>query len=906
MLKSPDLLGIGSRNALALDPSRALLSFKTPQRMEAIAEKLRATDWAPLPPRLPGGRTGAMDYVNHTPTRIWIALRDGNAGARDVESLRQLLPELDWIGPVYRDPAVSGPRGEGCPLPDVLLIKSRPAAGRDLTAAEEAIFGLSLEEDKTRSAYLLPYRCFRLRPGSSRVVYDARESLLSKLPQLMADVTYEYMPLVAGLSMEPNDTLYGRQWNLQRIGAAGPGRTGWDITAGDPGVVIAILDWGCDLAHPDLVFAGPGVDLGSMSGDGSGRSGDFRFHGTCCAGIAAARLNNRLGVAGVAGACRILPLAFHTFSNAEVAAGINYAAMHGARVISMSFGLYAPAPETFGMIVDAIENAVRLHDCVLVASTGNEDFARTYYPAASGNVISVGASDEADNRKTPRSPDGQCWGSNYGPGRVSVMAPGVLIATTDRRGADGMSSDGGPLEWYCVDYPQRGDPSGDYFYLFGGTSSAAPQVAGLAALLCSRYPGLSSRQVRSIIERTADRVGVLPYIDSPSDPNGPVNDEMGHGRINVLRALDLGDVYIRDWPRDSGAEPSTPPGGNFWDTSDIVVRPADDDWFDPTDIVGSSRVERGRDHYLYVRLTNAGPEEARNVSVTVRIAAYVGVEFVYPGDWTAEDAEHIAPLSVSGPSVLLAPGGSAIAKFRITAAQADALWGWTVGRRWHPCVLAMVNADNDHAFSVSRAVTGSVVTRRNNLAQKNLSVVGLTGLEGPAGEAVWPLIVGSRYSEATFVELVIDAREMPPSAGLILGLDEDFRDFPVLERMGPRGAAALTGNASVLTCQRVKLELSPERCSGLLTLEKDAQVQVRSCSLDIIGLSGADLLTRYGRRYVKVAASTAVIQLQKEPHVLYPVALHATLPTKRACITRVHLRGAQGEVLGGASVHFAI
>jgi hypothetical protein len=100
--------------------------------------------------------------------------------------------------------------------------------------------------------------------------------------------------------------------------------------------LICILDEGCDLGHPDLKFEAAGINLGSMSGDGS-PTGDHR---TACAGIAAAIVDNALGVAGMAGACRILPVAFQNWTDAEVAAGINYAAAHSADVISMSFGQY--------------------------------------------------------------------------------------------------------------------------------------------------------------------------------------------------------------------------------------------------------------------------------------------------------------------------------------------------------------------------------------------------------------------------------------------------------------------------------------------------------------------------------------------------------------------------------------
>jgi len=163
-----------------------------------------------------------------------------------------------------------------------------------------------------------------------------------------------------------------------------------------------VLDTGCDLTHPDLVpFASPGIRLDTMGPDGS-PTGD---HGTACAGIVAARFNNALGVAGLAGGCRILPVAFVSWTDAEVAAGINYAAANGARVISMSFGWDAWDHAIIDPAIQAAFNA----DVVMCVATHNYDGAITY-PATNPLVIACGASDQIDNRKSPASPDGESWG----------------------------------------------------------------------------------------------------------------------------------------------------------------------------------------------------------------------------------------------------------------------------------------------------------------------------------------------------------------------------------------------------------------------------------------------------------------------------------------------------------------
>jgi subtilisin family serine protease len=127
-------------------------------------------------------------------------------------------------------------------------------------------------------------------------------------------------------------------------------------------------------------------------------------HGTACAGIAAATFNNAQGVVGVAGNCTIMPLACQSWTEVEVAAGINYATDNGADVISMSFGYDGWDPTIINL---AIKHASD-NDVIMCVATHNHNGAITY-PATNPLVIACGASDKSDNRKSPTSPDGECW-----------------------------------------------------------------------------------------------------------------------------------------------------------------------------------------------------------------------------------------------------------------------------------------------------------------------------------------------------------------------------------------------------------------------------------------------------------------------------------------------------------------
>ncbi len=141
------------------------------------------------------------------------------------------------------------------------------------------------------------------------------------------------------------------------------------------------------------------------------------------------------------------------------------------------------------------------------------------YPACHPDVIAVGASTEFDYRS---------YFSQYGD-NLDLVAPGggglVDIVTTDRTGADGYNT------------------AGDEVMTFAGTSASAPIVSGAAALLLSRHPDLTAAMVRSMLRRTADKVGAVTYAGGDADANGR-NDFYGYGRLNVGRLLGLARVSV--------------------------------------------------------------------------------------------------------------------------------------------------------------------------------------------------------------------------------------------------------------------------------------------------------------------------------------------------------------------------
>ncbi|HXF64146.1 MAG TPA: S8 family peptidase, partial [Caldilineaceae bacterium] len=285
-------------------------------------------------------------------------------------------------------------------------------------------------------------------------------------------------------------------WGIIQAGLA------WDVSRGASNVIIAVIDTGADLDHPDLeanIFPRGGEDWDFTS---SGEvPEDFNSHGTHVAGIAAA-VDNTVGIIGLAHLCRIMPLKIGPGPFLETQASvdaINYVASEAQAhldlryVMNLSWGKYGYIAGLQRAIRRAVDN-----NALVIAAAGNDGLnidERPHYPAAFPEVIAVAATDMFDQRGV--------FGlssSNFGT-KVDVSAPGVGILSTALGGEHKLNS---------------------------GTSMAAPHVAGLAALIWSLDPTLSSDQVRQVIERTCDNIDAF---------NPGFENLLGKGRINAFKAL---------------------------------------------------------------------------------------------------------------------------------------------------------------------------------------------------------------------------------------------------------------------------------------------------------------------------------------------------------------------------------
>jgi subtilisin family serine protease len=309
------------------------------------------------------------------------------------------------------------------------------------------------------------------------------------------------------------------QWALDNDGTTGvvgadvAAEAAWTITTGAASVTVAVLDEGVDTGHPYLRTA-IAAERDFVDGRPTARPDGDDAHGTACAGIVASRGRNVRGLApgtSVA-AARIAKgdggsgWIFDDFNTADA---IDWCWRQAeADVLSNSWGGGPPVDVITAAFRRARNRGRRGKGAVVVVAAGN-DQGPVSYPGNLPEVLTVGASNRWDQRKTRGSRDGESWwGSNAGAG-LDLMAPGVGILTTDISGRRGYTG-------------RLVTPD------FNGTSAATPFVAAAAALVLAARPDLSEAAVREVLAGTADHIGA-------GKPGW--NRRTGHGRLNAFAAL---------------------------------------------------------------------------------------------------------------------------------------------------------------------------------------------------------------------------------------------------------------------------------------------------------------------------------------------------------------------------------
>lgn len=278
----------------------------------------------------------------------------------------------------------------------------------------------------------------------------------------------------------PRETYYSKQWHLPKIDAP----KAWDVSKGNAGVIVAVIDGGAQKDHPDLKQNI--VSPYNMVNKSTNYVPDD--HGTHVAGIIASALNDR-GTIGVAPNTKIMPINVFKGEEADmftVSKAIEYATNKGADIINLSLG-----GASYSSAVDYAVQYASSKGLTIVAASGNEKSSKNTYPAAYKNVIGVSATNTKDQLASF---------SNYGK-YIDVAAPGENIVSTGAR------SD---------------------FIIMNGTSMSAPIVSGVAALILAQNPFLKGAEVEKIIKNSSVDIGKKGW-----------DIHFGYGKVNAYKALQL-------------------------------------------------------------------------------------------------------------------------------------------------------------------------------------------------------------------------------------------------------------------------------------------------------------------------------------------------------------------------------
>ncbi|HRF66917.1 MAG TPA: S8 family serine peptidase [Ignavibacteria bacterium] len=341
-----------------------------------------------------------------------------------------------------------------------------------------------------------------------------------------------------GTGSAPNDALFSRQWGLHNDGSVKttPGKKGkagadmnvlkaWEVATGSSEIIVAILDSGTKIDHPDIssrIWVNKGEVKNGRDDDGNGFVDDingYNFsydnanvrddggHGTNIAGTVGATTNNSLGYAGIDQNCRLMICKNLDDENLGEyswwSASLYYAANNGARVINMSEGGYDYSK--------TLENAINFANdagALIVASMMNKNNGDTYYPASFKNVLAVGATDTDDSRCREFTWGG---GSNWGK-HIAVVAPGNRV--------------------YGLDYKDNSN----YDVYWSGTSQSTAYVSGVASILLGQDPSRTNKDLREIITQTAiDQVG------DPREDRSGWDQYYGFGRVDLFEAVNYGN-----------------------------------------------------------------------------------------------------------------------------------------------------------------------------------------------------------------------------------------------------------------------------------------------------------------------------------------------------------------------------
>ena len=454
-----------------------------------------------------------------------VALRDR---ARDILNQE---PEVQFAGRVLVDPVSQQP----IIYTENLFLKFH--SEEELTVCQEVLrrYELTIK----RQLEYAPNAYFVSASANTGIaIFDIAERLLNE-----ESVDLCHPELVRELRQRQ---VFPQQWHLKQttingkvINAHASVEAAWKLSNGT-GTIIAIVDDGVDLDHEEFSSSGKIVAPRDVTRKTDNpRPGNDNNHGTGCAGVACA--NGNFGASGVAPGAKLMPIRLASaLGSQDEADAFVWAAQNGADVISCSWGpsdgvwfepndpvhkQKVPLPDSTRLAIEfAINKGRNGKGCVILfaAGNGNESVDNDGY-ASYQKVIAVAACNDYGTRSAYSDFGQAVWCAFPSNNGESSQTTGIW--TTDRSGVVGYNSGSRNL----------GDAPGNYTNQFGGTSSACPGAAGVAALIIARNPNLRWDEVRDIIKRSCDRID---QAGGKYDANGR-SPFYGYGRMNALKAVEL-------------------------------------------------------------------------------------------------------------------------------------------------------------------------------------------------------------------------------------------------------------------------------------------------------------------------------------------------------------------------------
>lgn len=648
----------------------------------------------------------------------------------------------------------------------------------------------------------------------SNRIYEQFECLspleTSRLIYETGDVVFCHPDFIAEATLTdfiPNDEYFDEQYYLHNTGQTlNDGNIGtpgadikapaaWDLTKGDPSIIIAVIDKGVTSDHADLPNTRqvrlPGSNF-AFNYDGGIFSADNPSptpnnidsyqpnHGNACAGIISATQDNNIGITGVAPLCKIMPIKIGFQIGLPVSAfanAIDFGTTNGAHILSNSWGWGYEANNVFPVITYTIETAI--NDGVIVIFAAGNTAANfvggdgyTIFPANANidGLITVGASDRYDM---------QAW---YSPKdtEFEIVAPSnrAMPDHADFLGVDEFydiwtidtPENDGYNPWYNNDWPSQipqgellpmssvGGQHKEYTGRFGGTSAAAPQVAGVAALMLSINPCMSIDQVKHYLQSTADKVGGYNYNINPQVPSR--SNELGYGRLNAFDAVkaaqDHGaypDLFIRDRVNDSGYDMGYPFTWDIDESPDIWVRNQNDGLINQI----HENPNINSPTYVYVRVTNHSCSASSGLETVELHWTQATSSSSWPQNYNGSSpsiGNHIGSIQIP----LLLPGEETILTFNWNVLDP------TIHNNWNSCLMARIENEANDPIIIHPNDLASDIYVNNNVALRNTAVITTTisdppvinGIKYPHGSFVY---VGSSVPYDEFFDLILQVPE---------------------------------------------------------------------------------------------------------------------------------------------------